>query len=129
MNISRKTAKNFAIASFILAIIDLIIVAIGALELLATTCQYPDIVKTYSESYVNFICSSILKLVIDIVYGNPLFILWLIATCPLISIILAIISIVKEKKNIWKTLAISGISIHLLVSIAILIQIQYRTFF
>lgn len=85
MNIYRKTAKNFAIASFILAIIDLIIVAIKALELLATTCQYPDIVKTYSEF--------------------------------------------KVKKNIWKTLAILGISIHLLVSIAILIQIQYRTFF
>ena len=126
MRYSPKVAKQYAIMSFLLAVIELFMAAILALDIASNACQHPTIINTYNQWIVNIICHPFLQLIVKPLYYEPVFTIWLIIVIPTASFILAIFSFLRSTYSKWKLLSISGIIIHFLILAGILIEIKYE---
>jgi hypothetical protein len=110
----------------ILAIIELLISIIGALEIAATACYHPDIIKSYDQWLVSFLCNPIFKIVVNLVFYKPVFRLWLTSVIAGTSFILAIFCVFANIGKNLKILAIAARGIQLTILLFIIIQIKYQ---
>ena len=126
---SQKIAKRYAIASFFLAIIEFLIAVIILLEIASNACQHPTIISNYPNLLINIICHPFLAIISQPLYYAPVFTLWLILVIPISSVILAAFSFFRARQNKWKILSLSGLVLHFLLLLAIIVEIKYEILF
>lgn len=126
---SQKVARRYALASFLLAIIELSIAVIIFLEIASNACQRPNIINAYNNVLVNIICHPFLELISKPLYYAPVFTLWLVIVIPTSSLILAAFSFFRSRQSKWKILSISGIVIHFILLLCIIAEIKYEILF
>ncbi len=123
---SRRIVRQYAIFSFLLALVEFLIAVIIALDIASNACQHQSIINNYDPWVRSVICHPFLTLLVQPIYYEPIFTLWLIIVIPTTSFILATFSFLKARTSKWKLLSILGIIMHILILLGILIEIKYE---
>ena len=126
---SQKIARKYALASFLLAVIELLIAIILSLEIASNACKYPSISGAYDNILIHIICHPFLELIAKPLHYAPVFTLWLVIVIPTTSLILAAFSFFRSRQSNWKMLSISGLIIHFLLLVGIVMEIKSEMLF